>query len=75
MAYIRTTDYAHHDQGPSLLARIGAGIRDGIMALAESSARTRQIEALQRKSDAELAAMGLQRHDIVRHVFRDRFMF
>lgn len=33
--------------------------------------RLRQIEALQAKSDEELAARGLKRDEIVRHVFRD----
>ncbi len=34
-------------------------------------ARTDQIEALEAMSDAELAALGLDRDRIVLHVFRD----
>jgi hypothetical protein len=34
-------------------------------------ARVDRIAALEAKSDAELAAMGLRRDDIVRYVFRD----
>lgn len=37
--------------------------------------RSDRIERLQRKSDAELARMGLDRDDIPRHVYRDRFPF
>lgn len=38
-------------------------------------ARTDQIEALNALSDAQLAARGLRREDIVRHVYRDRSAF
>ena len=48
-----------------------AGMGQGLNAYMESRSRLPQIEALNRKSDAELAAMGLKRDDIVRHVFRD----
>ncbi|SFO86790.1 hypothetical protein [Tranquillimonas alkanivorans] len=37
----------------------------------ERLARTDQIDALNAKSDDELARMGLKRDDIPRHVFRD----
>ncbi len=37
----------------------------------EASARTAKIEELNRKSDEELAKMGVRREDIVRLVFCD----
>ncbi|MHA6326856.1 DUF1127 domain-containing protein [Roseivivax sp. CAU 1753] len=46
---------------------------NGVIRLAERNARYRQAECLQAMSDAELAARGLKREDIVRHVYRDRF--
>lgn len=39
----------------------------------ESQARLDQIQRLQSKTDDELAAIGLTRDDIVRHVYRDMF--
>lgn len=36
-------------------------------------ARLNRAEALEAKSDAELARMGIKREDIVRHVFRDLY--
>lgn len=33
--------------------------------------RLHEMERLNAKSDAQLAAMGLRREDIVRHVFKD----
>ncbi|WP_299656818.1 hypothetical protein [uncultured Tateyamaria sp.] len=38
---------------------------------AAAESRFRRIEALQAKSDAELAAMNLRREDIAAYVFRD----
>ena len=38
-------------------------------------ARTDRIDALNALSDAELAARGLRREDIARHVYRDRSAF
>lgn len=73
MAYIRThADHAHHD---GFFARIGESIVNWFATVMESSSRFEQIERLQRKSDAELAQMGLRRDEIVRHVFRDRMMY
>lgn len=45
----------------------------GVNAYIESRSRQDQIEALEAKSDAELARMGLTRDRIVAHVFRDVF--
>ena len=55
-------------------ARIGSAVMNALVTLAESSGRMRQIAALQAKSDAELAAMGLRRDDIVHYVFRDHLL-
>ncbi len=49
------------------------GIGRGLTAYAERSTRMRQIGRLAAMSDAELAAMGLRRQDIARHVYRDIF--
>ena len=43
----------------------------GVNAYVEARSRRHQIEALEAKSDAELARMGLTRDRIVAHVFRD----
>jgi hypothetical protein len=46
------------------------------VAMMENSAGARRlnhIKALQSKSDAQLAAMGLKRDEIVHHVFRDLY--
>lgn len=60
-----TAERATHSRG--FFARIG----DALMRLAEAQARTAEVERLGAKSDAELARMGLEREDIVHHVFRD----
>ncbi len=59
----------------SLLGLIAAPFRaigTGLMTLSERSiaVRMRQIDELNRLTDAELARRGLRRDDIVRHVFR-----
>ncbi|MBK5934348.1 hypothetical protein C8N32_10571 [Rhodovulum imhoffii] len=40
----------------------------------ENHPRMRQIDHLNHTTDAELAARGLTRKDVVRHIFRDRYM-
>jgi hypothetical protein len=44
-----------------------------VNAYLEARARSAQIEALEAKSDGELARMGLTRDRIVAHVFRDTY--
>jgi len=48
-----------------------AAIARGISVSAAAEARFRRIEALNAKTDAELAEMGLRRQDIPSYVFRD----
>lgn len=51
-----------------------ASIGTALVNAGEASARTQQIEALQAKSDEELARLGIKRDEIVYHVFKE-FMF
>ncbi|ARE39981.1 hypothetical protein RGUI_1840 [Rhodovulum sp. P5] len=48
-------------------------IVDFLVGLMENHPHTRQIEKLSRMSDEELAARGVTRQDVVRHIFRDRY--
>ena len=69
-----TTDI--HTPAHGFRARIagwGAALRRAFEAHARAASRRDAIEALEAKSDAELAALGLRRDEIVYHVFRDRF--
>lgn len=68
-----TTDVAAHAQHTGFWARIGKALMRGLEAHAHRASRRDAIEALERKSDAELARMGLRREDIARHVFRDLY--
>ncbi|MBS8228760.1 DUF1127 domain-containing protein [Vannielia litorea] len=59
---------------PSLLARVGAGLDRALnvlVSMAEANPRMKAVTRLSELSDEELAARGLKREDIVRHVFRD----
>ena len=53
------------------LATVFRSIGTALINASEASSRIRKIEALQAKSDAELAQMGLKRDQIVHHVFKD----
>jgi len=61
------------DRRQGLGERILAALARGVEAHGRVASRRGAIEALEAKSDTELAAMGLRRQDIVRHVFRDLF--
>lgn len=50
-----------------------ATIGHGMNAYMERRSRMSQILALEAKTDAELAAMGIRRDRIVHHVFRDLY--
>lgn len=55
----------------SIAARFARGIRNWFEAVAEARGRAAEFEALNARTDAELAAMGLTRADIPRYVWRD----
>ncbi len=68
-----TTDFTA-TRPAGLGRRILRSIGERLTHFMELQSRADQIQRLQGKSDAELARMGLRREDIVRHVFRDRFL-
>ncbi|WP_172291857.1 hypothetical protein [Pseudoruegeria sp. HB172150] len=69
------TSSATHDRKSvkAMLDTFFAGLGQGFNAYLTARSRMGEIEALNAKSDAQLAAMGLKREDIPRHVFRDIF--
>ncbi|SDD62336.1 hypothetical protein SAMN05421538_10271 [Paracoccus isoporae] len=56
------------DRLGALLSRIGRSFE----RLAEAQSRSKEVEALYAKSDAELARLGIRRDQIPQYVFRDR---
>lgn len=74
----QTTNLTHArgDTRARLMARVDAffaTLGQGMNAYMHRKSRMDEIEALNAKTDTELAAMGLTRDDIPRHVFRDTF--
>ena len=74
MAYQHT----HSAHAADLLHHVAHGVKIAFAAvggffvsIASANRRMVLVEKLQAKSDTELAAMGLRREDIVRHVFKD----
>jgi len=55
----------------TFMKKVFSGIGQGMVAHMESKSRLAEIEALNAKTDAELAEMGIKREEIARHVFRD----
>ncbi len=55
------------------LGAIFRSIGSALVTLGEANSRVRRAEALQALSDEDLAAKGLKREDIARHVFADMF--
>ncbi|MEB3419553.1 DUF1127 domain-containing protein [Salipiger marinus] len=72
MAFL-TASASDHTTSGSAIGRFFSAIGNALVAIGEANPRLRRVEALQRLSDEQLAARGLKREDIVRHVFRDVF--
>jgi uncharacterized protein YjiS (DUF1127 family) len=65
------TDFAA-PKASGFFARFTAKLADLIESIALSGSRAQLIEELNNLTDAELAAKGLRRDDIVRYVFADK---
>lgn len=73
----QTTNLTHHtDSRARLMARIDAffaTLGQGMNAYMHRKSRMDEINALNAKSDADLAALGITRDGIPAYVFRDMF--
>lgn len=70
-----TTQTYHKGMAPAqsgALSRVWTRIKANVAAHIRRQSRCATVQALQSKSDAELAAMGLQRDQIIPHVFSNR---
>ena len=68
---ILTTSFPSSSRLRVALDGFFSGIGQGFNAYLTARSRMHEIEALNARSDAQLAEMGLRREDIPRHVFRD----
>ncbi|MEE4347933.1 MAG: DUF1127 domain-containing protein [Paracoccaceae bacterium] len=59
------------DQKPGFFFRLFDDLSHGLGRIAETNWRIRETERLSALSDEALAAKGIRREDIVRHVFQD----
>ena len=55
------------------LSHLGAALITKFEAHAYKASRREQVDALEAKSDAELGRLGLQRDQIIHHVYRDLY--
>ena len=65
------SQFSFSDHLRSGYRRVIASISRGFMAYAEARSRRSTIEALESRTDDELAAMGIRRDQIALYVFRD----
>lgn len=76
MAYNSTFTNDSGVGSKSILSGIGAffsAIGTAMVAASGNNSRLKKVEMLQAKTDAELKELGIQRDDIVHHVFRDLY--
>lgn len=70
------TTLSTNTSGPGYFGRSVLGffskIGHGLLAIAEANPRVKKMDYLSSLSDAELAAKGLKRQDIARHVFANK---
>ncbi len=69
MAYLATHELS--DMRPSYLSQVWGVITGFFDSVLEAQGRSAAVARLQDMSDAQLAAEGIRREDIVRYVFRD----
>ncbi len=73
MVDINITAPQRTETQPGFFARFGSALLTGLTAAAESNSRLVKARRLHAMSDDQLAALGLKREDIARHVFSDLY--
>lgn len=70
MTYSEAHSQTRSVTGPlgRFLAKLGAKLGQGLIEMAENDPRMKQMRELHALSDEQLAARGLKREDIARHV-------
>ena len=63
--------HTYEEKRTGILISLIDGLSRGFGYVAEANSRAREFDRLNAMSDAALAAKGLKRDDIARHVFRD----
>lgn len=71
MAYITQTHTADHATAWHKISAFFTMVGRAMTMSSAMDARLKHVDALNAKSDAELAAMNLRREDITAYVFRD----
>lgn len=69
MAHVQTT--AAH--GGNIFSGFFESVFNFLVRISEANHRVKEVERLNSMSDAQLKKLGMERTDIVRHVFRDSF--
>ncbi|WP_298861436.1 DUF1127 domain-containing protein [uncultured Sulfitobacter sp.] len=70
---ITSAPFMNAHTGLAQLTSLFKSIGNAIVRASEASSRIKRVEALRAKSDVELADMGIERDDIVHHVFKDLY--
>ena len=68
---VTSTNHAALPANP--LRALGEAILGTLVRIAENNSRLREAERLNALTDDQLAARGLKREEIARHVFRDMY--
>ncbi|MCX7564922.1 hypothetical protein OS189_01020 [Sulfitobacter sp. F26169L] len=68
-----TTPFLTARNGFAQLVSVISAIGDRMIKAGEGNARVLRVNALEAKTDAQLAAMGIKRDEIVHHVFKDLY--
>ena len=65
--------HSYQGEKPGFFNSLLDGLTRGMSQVVEANSRIREVERLQALSDEALAAKGIRRDNIVRHVFRDLY--
>ncbi|MGB1235976.1 MAG: hypothetical protein ACPG5U_09595 [Planktomarina sp.] len=65
-------NFANVETSTSIVSRVLGTVGNFFVSIADAQSRSAEFKALNELSDKELSEIGLGRHDIAQHVFRDK---